>query len=475
MTEIEAQALAFKEEGNAHFKAAKFALAIEQYGKCLELDETNVAVYCNRAFAHLKLEAFGYALEDANAAIDLDPSFVKAYYRRATAYLALGKNEEALKDLKRVVTIVPKDKDAKNKYLACEKDVKKMRFAKAIQSEETMPVSETINVDDIVVADSYTGPKIEGGKITKEFTLDLMHHLKEQKSLHKKYALQIMLQAKKTFGTFPSLVDIEVPDDKTITVCGDIHGQYYDLINIFATNGLPSEDNPYLFNGDFVDRGSFSLECIMLLMCWKCLYPNHFFMSRGNHEGRNLNKVYGFEGEVKAKLDEKCFNLFSEIFDWLPLCHVINKRVFCVHGGLFSRDGVTLDEIRKIPRNRDIPDDGLMCEMLWSDPSPIKGRHPNKRGVGVAFGPDVTEEFLKTNGLELIIRSHEVKDEGYEIDHGGKLITVFSAPNYCDQIGNKGAFIRLNGKEMKPQFTTFDAVPHPAVKPMQYSMFPGMS
>jgi|UniRef100_A0A7S4FNT6 serine/threonine-protein phosphatase 5 len=474
-SDVETQAAKFKEEGNTFFKAFQFPKAIDAYTKCLELDDKNVAVYCNRAFAHLKVEAFGSALEDANVAIDLDPAFVKAYYRRATAYLALGKNEEALKDLKRVVTIVPKDKDAKLKYQSCEKQVKQMRFAKAIESEETQPVSQTIKLDDIVVSDSYAGPRLEGD-ITKEFVLELMSHLKEQKSLHKKYAIKIMLEARKTFGTFPPLVDVTVPDDKTITVCGDIHGQYYDLMNIFENlNGLPSEENPYLFNGDFVDRGSFSLECILVLLCWKVLLPNHFFMSRGNHEGRNLNKVYGFEGEVKHKLDEKCFALFSEIFDWLPLCHVVNNRVFCVHGGLFSKDGVTLDDIRKINRNRDIPDEGLMCEMLWSDPSPIRGRHPNKRGVGVAFGPDVTEEFLKTNGLELVIRSHEVKDEGYEVDHGGKLITVFSAPNYCDQIGNKGAFIRLNGKEMKPQFTTYDAVEHPAVKPMQYSMFPGMS
>eukprot|EP00668_Euglena_longa_P011442 GGOE01013846.1.p1 GENE.GGOE01013846.1~~GGOE01013846.1.p1 ORF type:complete len:495 (+),score=91.64 GGOE01013846.1:52-1485(+) len=463
-----------KEQGNEFFKASKFNKAIEAYTKCIDIDPKNVPVLCNRAFANLKVEAFGSALEDANLAIDLDPSFVKAYYRRASAYLALGKSEQALKDLKRVVTIVPKDKDAKVKYTECEKEVKKARFMKAIESEDSLPVSETVKVDEIAVPGSYTGPRLESD-MTREFIIELMAYLKEQNCLHKKYALKIMLQARALFSSYKALIDIQVPDDKTITVCGDIHGQYYDLLNIFELNGLPSEDNPYLFNGDFVDRGSFSLECILLLLSWKILLPNHFFMSRGNHEGRNLNKVYGFEGEVKAKLDEKCFAVFSELFDWLPLCHVINNRVFCVHGGLFSSDGVTLDDIRKINRNRDIPDEGLMCEMLWSDPSPVRGRMPNKRGVGVAFGPDVTEQFLKNNNLELVIRSHEVKDEGYEVDHGGKLITVFSAPNYCDQIGNKGAFIRLNGKAMKPEFTSYEAVPHPSVKPMQYSMFPGMS
>merc|ERR1719491_666888 len=110
-----------------------------------------------------------------------------------------------------------------------------------------------------------------------------------------------------------------------------------------------------------------------------------------------------------------------------------------------------------------------MHEMLWSDPHPGKGRTPSKRGTGVAFGKDVTENFLKTNDLKLIIRSHEMKESGYEWEHDNQLVTLFSAPNYCDQMGNKGAFIRLDGKTLTPKFTTFSAVPHPMVWPMQYA------
>merc|ERR1711890_28066 len=109
-----------------------------------------------------------------------------------------------------------------------------------------------------------------------------------------------------------------------------------------------------------------------------------------------------------------------------------------------------------------------MCELLWSDPQPFPGRSPSKRGVGLSFGPDVTDNFLKKNNLELIVRSHEVKMNGYEIDHKGKCITVFSAPNYCDSMGNKGAFIRFND-DLKPNFTSFDAVPHPKVRPMAFA------
>merc|ERR1719375_1504529 len=223
----------------------------------------------------------------------------------------------------------------------------------------------------------------------------------------------------------PSLVDVRVPDDAEITVCGDVHGQYYDLMNVFEMNGVPSEDNPYLFNGDFVDRGSFSIEVILILYAWKLCYPTKMNLSRGNHETRNMNKLYGFEGEVTKKYDEDLYSLFCEAFCLLPLAHVLAGKIFCTHGGLFSRDGVTLDDLRAIDRDCEPPDEGLMTEMLWSDPQPGRGRGASKRGVGVAFGADVTENFLRTNDLKMIVRSHEMKEEGYEVDHGGKLITVF--------------------------------------------------
>nr|BAH11517.1 unnamed protein product [Homo sapiens] len=143
-----------------------------------------------------------------------------------------------------------------------------------------------------------------------------------------------------------------------ITVCGDTHGQFYDLLNIFELNGLPSETNPYIFNGDFVDRGSFSVEVILTLFGFKLLYPDHFHLLRGNHETDNMNQIYGFEGEVKAKYTAQMYELFSEVFEWLPLAQCINGKVLIMHGGLFSEDGVTLDDIRKIERNRQPPDSG---------------------------------------------------------------------------------------------------------------------
>ena len=154
-----------------------------------------------------------------------------------------------------------------------------------------------------------------------------------------------------------------------MNVCGDTHGQFYDLLNIFETKGWPSPDN-FLFNGDFVDRGSFSLEVVLLLFSFKVLYPDHVHLSRGNHESLNMNRIYGFEGEVKAKYSATMFQLFTEVFHCLPLCHVLAKKVIVLHGGLFSRDDVTLDDLRKVDRFREPPDEGLMSEALWSDPQP---------------------------------------------------------------------------------------------------------
>mmetsp|Transcript_22715 Transcript_22715/g.27453 ORF Transcript_22715/g.27453 Transcript_22715/m.27453 type:complete len:484 (-) Transcript_22715:168-1619(-) len=471
--EKKAEAEKFKGKANEAFKAHKYAVALDLYTKAIEFDDTNHVYFSNRSFTNLKLENFVPAVDDASKAIELDPSFVKGYYRRGSAYLAQQKFTEGLKDFRKVAKIKPNDPDAQKKLKLCESEIKKIRFRDAISTPDAVvvPISQTLDVTNYAVPSSYQGPKLRGEDeklVTLEFVKEMMESFKNQKLIHTRYAFEILLQVKEILQNQPTLNEIEIPEGSHFTVCGDVHGQFYDLCNIFELNGLPSEDNPYLFNGDFVDRGSFSVEVIFTLFAFKALNPKSIHFSRGNHESRNMNKFYGFEGEVKAKFNEPMAELFTEVFCFLPLASVLNSKVFVVHGGLFSQDNVTLDDIRKIDRNREPPDEGLMCELLWSDPQGPSGRSPSKRGVGVAFGPDVTENFLQKNGLELVVRSHEVKEEGYETEHNERLVTVFSAPNYCDQMGNKGAFIRFE-HDMVPHFTKFSAVPHPNVRPMQYA------
>ncbi|RZC65203.1 hypothetical protein C5167_008893 [Papaver somniferum] len=466
---------------NEAFKGNKYNQAIDLYTQAIEINSQNGVYYANRAFAHTKLEEYGSAIQDATKAIEVDPKYSKAgcfslgckggYYRRGAAYLAMGKFKDALKDFQQVKKICPNDPDATKKLKECEKAVMKLKFEEAIavHGSEKCSVAESIDFHTIEVEPQYTGARIEGEVLTLDFVKKMLDDFKNQKSLHRRYAYQIVLQTREMLRALPSLVDVSIAEGKHFTVCGDVHGQFYDLLNIFELNGLPSEDNPYLFNGDFVDRGSFSLEVILTLFAFKCMSPSGIHLARGNHESKNMNKIYGFEGEVKSKLSEAFIELFAEVFCCLPLAHVLNGKVFIVHGGLFSVDGVKLSDIRKIDRFCEPPEEGLMCELLWSDPQPLPGRGPSKRGVGLSFGGDVTKRFLQENNLDLVVRSHEVKDEGYEIEHDGKLITVFSAPNYCDQMGNKGAYIRFEAPDMKPNIVTFSSVPHPDVKPMAYA------
>ncbi|TPP59276.1 Serine/threonine-protein phosphatase [Fasciola gigantica] len=504
--DVEELADAFKAQANKYFRDGDYDKAIEEYTKAIETKETAIC-FSNRSLAYLRTECFGYALDDASRAIAIDSSYIKGYYRRATAYMALEKFKEALSDLETCMRMAPNDRRTRAKVKECQKIYRRRLFEKAIAVEEKASALESFDPSTVSVESSYDGPHLEVGEsgnfcVTESFMLALMEHYKAQKKLHRKYALVILRDVYQYLRSLSSLVEIDVPDDTKFTVCGDVHGQFYDLMNIFDLNGLPSKENPYLFNGDFVDRGSFSVECIFTLLGFKLLYPNHFYLSRGNHESENMNRLYGFEGEVKSKYSVEMVEIFTDLFNWLPLAHLINGRILEVadsllftftvlsfhmfilcaidrrlpkvmHGGLFSDDNVTLDDIRKISRDRQPPEGSPMCELLWSDPMESNGRTTSKRGIGCQFGPDVTERFCKANGLDYIIRSHEVKDNGYEIAHGDRCVTVFSAPNYCDTMHNRGAFITLIGKHkpepMKPSFTVFSEVPHPDVRPMAYA------
>uniref|UniRef100_A0A8C8DRH2 Serine/threonine-protein phosphatase n=1 Tax=Oryzias sinensis TaxID=183150 RepID=A0A8C8DRH2_9TELE len=435
--------------------------AIKFYSEALELNPSNAIYYSNRSLAYLRTECYGYALADATKALEVDKNYIKGYYRRATSNMALGKFKAALKDYETVVRVRPNDKDAKMKYQECNKIVKQKAFERAIASDETKKsVVDSLDIESMTIEDDYAGPKLEDGKVTVSFMTDMMEWFKEQKKLHRKCAYQILVQVKDVLSKLPSLVEITLKEVRRKSLIAE---RLTNWCVIFLDCGVQ------LFNGDFVDRGSFSLEVILTLFGFKLLYPDNFHLLRGNHETDNMNQMYGFEGEVKAKYTAQMFQLFSEVFQWLPLAQCINTKVLVMHGGLFSEDGVTLDDIRKIDRNRQPPDSGPMCDLLWSDPQPQNGRSVSKRGVSCQFGPDVTESFLEKNKLDYIIRSHEVKAEGYEVTHSGKCITVFSAPNYCDQMGNKGAYIHLRGSDLKPEFHQFTAVPHPNVKPMAYA------
>lgn len=238
--------------------------------------------------------------------------------------------------------------------------------------------------------------------------------------------------------SFSSDEDEEPP---RIHVVGDLHGQLSDLLLIIENLGYPREDNIFIFNGDFVDRGHFSIEVVIILFALKVCFPRYVFLNRGNHEARNINLRDGFEKECLLKYDSEIFDCFSEVFACLPLATIIERKVFVVHGGL-SWDLFTIDELQRIDRFVENPESGSLLEdILWSDPQISNGKAYNDRGAGCTFGPDVCAEFLGTNQLEMVVRSHQCVKRGYQRLFSGRLFTVFSASNYCGKVDNRGAVL----------------------------------
>jgi serine/threonine-protein phosphatase 5 len=373
------EATRHKDLGNALLGQHRYTQAVEQYTKAISLCPTAIFL-SNRAQAYIKLESYGLAIQDADEATRLDPSYVKAYYRRGSAHFALGKLKDAKKDFKGVLALVPADAEANKKLKACEKAIREEAFLKAIESDvaAVAPYSD-VDPASIPLESDYDGPHLtdcgpEGSGtelVTLEFVRAMVERFRATKLVAKRYVVQMLLAARTLFRSLPSLIRVQLPVDAEgkvghFTVCGDTHGQFYDLCHIFEKGGFPSESNPFLFNGDYVDRGSFSFEVVMTLIALKLACPSALHLLRGNHETKNMNKIYGFEGEVRAKYDDRVMGLFAEVFSWLPLAAVLQDSVFVVHGGLSTQDEgrISLAQIESTPRGREPPESGLMSDLV---------------------------------------------------------------------------------------------------------------
>jgi len=236
-----------------------------------------------------------------------------------------------------------------------------------------------------------------------------------------------------------SLLELEAP----LKICGDVHGQYHDLLRLFEYGGFPPESN-YLFLGDYVDRGKQSLETIILLFAYKTKYPENFFLLRGNHECASITRIYGFYDECKRRYNIKLWKQFCDVFNCMSVCALIDEKIMCMHGGL-SPEISSFDQVRRLVRPTDVPDTGMICDLLWADPDKdIAGWAENDRGVSFIFGPDVVTSFLQKQDLDLVCRAHQVVEDGYEFFAKRQLITLFSAPNYCGEFDNAGAMMSID-------------------------------
>jgi len=236
-----------------------------------------------------------------------------------------------------------------------------------------------------------------------------------------------------------AFLELEAP----LKICGDVHGQYHDLLRLFEYGAFPPESN-YLFLGDYVDRGKQSVETISLLFAYKVKFPENFFLLRGNHECASITRIYGFYDECKRRFNIKLWKQFCDVFNCIPVCALVDEKIICMHGGL-SPEISSMDQVRRLVRPTDVPDTGLICDLLWADPDKdIAGWAENDRGVSFIFGPDVVTSFLQKHDMDLVCRAHQVVEDGYEFFAKRQLITLFSAPNYCGEFDNAGAMMTID-------------------------------
>ncbi|KAI5122876.1 hypothetical protein M0805_003328 [Coniferiporia weirii] len=302
----------------------------------------------------------------------------------------------------------------------------------------------------------------------------LKEHFLREGRLTEEQALYLLHEVTDILKEEPNLLELQGP----ISVCGDIHGQYYDLMKILDIGGNVANNN-YLFLGDYVDRGNFGIESILYLYSLKICYPHRLHLLRGNHECRHLTEYFTFHRECTRKYSIEVYNACIRSFCALPLAAVLDRRFLCVHGGI-SPQLNTLADINNVERFTEPPSHGLLCDLLWADPASNFGNEPDAttngvvpesflpnpaRGCSYFYTYEAACNFLERNGLLGIIRGHEVQQEGYRMYRKTRskkfpsVITIFSAPNYCDFYHNRGAVLKYVDKNIT--IRQFNASTHP--------------
>ncbi|UTX43138.1 ser/thr protein phosphatase 5 [Encephalitozoon hellem] len=265
-------------------------------------------------------------------------------------------------------------------------------------------------------------------RITMKRLHDLSKEISEGKVIPEDVLKGILDQGENLLLGCENVVYVESKGE--VIVFGDTHGQYFDIAGVL--NEIFDKERTFIFNGDYVDRGTHSVENFALLLSLKILFPERVHLTRGNHELMNINERYGFFHEVRRKYphsSDSVYRKFQAVFRALPISIIVNEKVFVTHGGL-PETPVNIDELQKLYRMTDEHKNELLSGLLWSDPEEMTGVKKSKRGAGVIFGKDVTSRFLEENGLDLLVRSHEAAKDGYKVNHEGRTVTVFSAPDY---------------------------------------------
>ena len=274
-------------------------------------------------------------------------------------------------------------------------------------------------------------------------------HLPFRFNIKKNIIESLCHKMKKILHKEKNLLKISAP----VYLFGDIHGQFSDLVRFLEMTSLPPNVK-LLFLGDYVDRGDNSIEVIVLLFCLKIKYPKHVYLIRGNHECSKLNEAYGFFDECEERYGKDgryVWKLINDALHELSISVLINEKIFCTHGGI-SPDLHELSEINSLKKGTNIPDNGIFCDLTWADPKKHKQDwKKNDRGVSYTFNESALDNFMNKHNLQLVIRAHQVVNNGYKFFDNKKLITLFSAPNYCGEVGNNGAVMKIS-KDLECSF-----------------------
>ena len=258
----------------------------------------------------------------------------------------------------------------------------------------------------------------------------------------------VLMKVEAIFKNEPVMLELPSP----ITVVGDLHGHFLDLIRIFKEYGMPPSRN-YLFLGDYVDRGEFSTETVTLLFCLKILYPNNVYLIRGNHEFDALCKNGGFFeelGDIYGNTD--LYPKFLEAFSYMPISAIIDKNILCIHGGL-GPSLYSTQQLKQLKRPiNEFEEDSILGSILWSDPKDTCDNYEDSvRGSGYFFGESAFKEFADSQKINMIIRAHECVLSGFQSHFNGRLMTVFSASNYCGLVGNLSAVLMIDDGDITPK------------------------
>ena len=283
----------------------------------------------------------------------------------------------------------------------------------------------------------------------------ILERLAKGELLPEKDVTDILIRCMELLFTECNVLLLQSP----IVICGDIHGQLEDLLELFKTSGNKDKQK-YLFMGDYVDRGHHSLDTFLYLVVLKLQSPDRFFLLRGNHESRQISQMYGFYNECLLNYGHSgIWNLCNQAFDLLPVAALIDKDVFAVHGGL-SPDLPLIEMISLEKRRNELPQSGPLADLCWSDPEEVRRWTRNQRGAGYLFGRAEVQKFTHLNGLKLVTRSHQLVLEGYQWhfkDGQGKspespCITVWSAPNYAYRNNNDASIMMLRFTECGDEY-----------------------